>query len=472
MLPGWVIVFDTGKTLAKASLWDASGQLVEQQARRNLEIDIDGRRCLDAEGIEAWIVEVMSEFARKGPVSVIVPVGHGAAAAIVRNGRLACAIPDYEAPIPAELRRRYDALRDRFAATGSPGLPDGLNLGVQLYRLQEEQPELFEGDARILPWPQYWAWKMCGVAASEISSLGCHTDLWRPGEDQPSSLARGQGWAQRLAPLFHARQPLGTLTPEWSARTGLSPRVQVLCGLHDSNAALLASRGFPELAQAEGTVLSTGTWFVAMRTPGPGTHLDLESLPEARDCLVNIDVDGRPIPSARFMGGRELELLGGLEDLLEGMEKGDTASGLAAVLAAGTFVLPCWAQGVGPYPRSQGRWVAEPDNTSARRAAVALYAALMVDRMLELIGTRERLLIEGRFARSALFVQALARMRHDLQVYVNGGAEGGLRYGALRLVEPTLPPSGELQRVAPLESDLSEYRTQWRRLAYAEDPLR
>lgn len=463
MLPGRVVVFDVGKTLAKLSLLDAGGRLLEQMARRNLEVDISGRRCLDTEGIEAWAVEVMSEFARKGPVAAIVPVGHGAAAAIVRQGRLVCAVPDYEGPVSPELRRRYDALRDRFAVTGSPALPDGLNLGVQLYRLQDEQPELFRGDARILPWPQYWAWRMCGVAAAEISSLGCHTDLWRPGEDQPSILARSQGWAQRMAPMRHAGEALGTLTPEWSAHTGLSPQVRVLCGLHDSNAALLAARGFPELAKNEATVLSTGTWFVAMRTPGPDALLDLDALPETRDCLVNVDVDGRPIPSARFMGGRELELLGGLEN-------DDLAAGLATVLAAGVFVLPGWAPGVGPYPRSKSGWVCEPGNPAARRAAVALYAALMVDRMLELIGTRERLLIEGRFARSPLFVQALARMRPDLQVYVNGGAEGGLRYGALRLVDPSLPPPGELQIVAPLEKDLNEYKTQWRRLADANDP--
>jgi len=61
-------------------------------------------------------------------------------------------------------------------------------------------------------------------------------------------------------------------------------------------------------------------------------------------------------------------------------------------------------------------------------------------------------------------------MRPDVQVYVNGGAEGGLRYGALRLVDPGLPPPGELHIVAPLEKDLSEYKAQWRRLADANDP--
>ena len=461
VLPGRVIVFDIGKTLAKLSLWEADGRLLEQLTRRNLEIDVVGHRCLDVEGIEAWAIEVMSGFARKGAVFAIVPVGHGAAAAVVRQGRLACAVTDYEASISPELRSQYDALRDPFTATGSPALPDGLNLGVQLYRLGVEQPEVLQGEARILPWPQYWAWRMCGVTAAEISSLGCHTDLWRPAQHQPSDLAHGQGWAQRLAPLRHARESLGTLTPEWVARTGLSPQVRVLCGLHDSNAALLAARGFPELSGQEATTLSTGTWFVAMRTPGRGERLDPTTLSETRDCLVNVDVDGQPIPSARFMGGRELELLGGLDGR-------DDSNGLSSVLTAGSFVLPGWVPGVGPYPHSKGRWIAQPGTSAARRAAIALYAALMVDRMLDLIGAKERLLIEGRFAQCSLFVQALAQMRPGTQVYINGGADGGVSYGALRLIDPELPSPGELRRVVPLKEDLSGYRAQWLSLAEAE----
>jgi len=465
VLPGRVIVFDVGKTLAKLSLWDAAGRLLDQQLRPNRLVLIDGRRCLDTEGIEAWAVEAMAAFARQGPVAAIVPVGHGAAAAVVRRGLLACAVPDYEEQVPADLRRSYDALRDRFALTGSPRLPDGLNLGLQLYRLQVDHPDLFAGDARILPWPQYWAWRLSGVAAVEVSSLGCHTDLWRPVEDQPSTLARLQGWARRLAPLRHAGEVLGTLTPEWSARTGLSPQVRVHCGLHDSNAALLAARGLAELAGQEATVLSTGTWFVAMRTPADEAMVDLSKLPEQRDCLVNIDVDGRPIPSARFMGGRELEILGGID-----AADGDAGLGaLPGVLSSGAMALPGWAPGVGPYPRARGRWLVEPEDHVARGTAAALYAALMTDAALELIGARQRLLVEGRFAQSTLFVRALARLRPELEVFVHDGHDGGVSYGALRLIDPALPPAGRLQRVEPLDTDLEQYKARWRREAETEE---
>lgn len=466
MLPGRVIVFDVGKTLAKLSLWDMQGRLLEQRARPNRRVHAGDYLALDTDGIEAWLAQVLTEFAQLGPVAAIVPVGHGAAAAIVRDGRLVCPVPDYEEALSPGLRAAYDRGRDAFLHTGSPALPDGLNLGAQLHRLESLRPDALGGDAQILPWPQFWAWKLCGVAAAEVTSFGCHSDLWNPATAAPSALARARGWAQRFAPLRRAGDVLGTLDAAWSARTGLSPEVKILCGLHDSNAALLAARGFAEIAEREATVVSTGTWFVAMRTPGPGAAFDLAALPEPRDCLVNVDVHGRAVPSARFMGGRELEILGGM-DAIE-----DQAAALAvlpAVVGAGAMVLPTWAPGVGPYPRGRGRWIAEPTTPAARRAALGLYAALVVDTSLELIGARERLLIEGRFVRAEVFVRALAALRPDTEIHVSSGHEG-VPYGALRLIDPTLPPLVSLRRVEPLATDLAEYKTRWRLEAVRGEP--
>ena len=425
---------------------------------------VGGRRWLDTEGIERWLLDALTQFAQCGPVAAIVPVAHGAAAALVRDGRLACLVSDYEDPIPGDLRVTYDAQRDSFALTGSPALPDGLNLGAQLYRLEQERPELLSAHTCIIPWPQYWGWRLSGVAASEVSSLGCHTDLWRPGEGGPSSLARTRGWAQRLAPLRRAQEMLGQLREDWAARTGLSNAVQIYCGLHDSNAALLAARAFPQVAGRETTVVSTGTWFVAMRMSGMVAPCDLAALPESRDCLVNVDVEGRPVPSARFMGGRELELIGGLDV----SAPAEVSKALSQVIETRTMALPGWVPGVGPYPQAQARWSGEPRGAASRAAAGALYAALMTDASLDLIGGRERVIIEGRFASVEVFVRALAALRPDTQVLINNDQEGGVPFGALRLVDPTLAAHGSLQRVSPLGVDLSNYKLRWREAAEAQ----
>lgn len=458
-----IVVLDVGKTLSKLSLWSHDGRLLANTNRPNDRIDTGAYVCLDAAGIEEFLLDSLKTFAKIADVGAIVPVGHGAAAAIINPRGLVLPPIDYENPIPHSLREEYDAQRDPFTQTGSPALPDGLNLGAQLHYLESLHPNLFTAGVTILPWPQYWAWVLCGVAASEVTSLGCHSDLWRPLSQTPSELSVRRGWSQLIAPLQPAGVALGTLSPEWARRTRLAGDVKIYCGLHDSNAALLAARAFPEIADHEATVLSTGTWFVAMRTPAAGSEIHLASLDEKRDCLVNVDAYGNPIPSARFMGGREIELLTGVDTRRIDIRP-DQLTLLARVpdvLRSEAVVLPTLAPGCGPFPHGRGRWISMPTDEAPRRTAVCLYAALVADAALDLIGARDRLLIEGRFSESLVFVRALAALRPEMSVYVSH-AHSDVSFGALRLINPRLRAATSLVRVEPLPQDLTTYRERWR----------
>lgn len=457
-----IIVIDIGKTLAKLTLWDSDGSLIERRTRANPRAPANTFKPLDVEGLEGWIADTLTDFAGLADVGAIIPVAHGAAAAIVRDGRLIQAPSDYEAPIVGALHAAYLAERDPFAQTGSPALPLGLNLGAQLYRLRAARAQIFAAGSQILLWPQYWSWRLSGVGASEATSLGCHSDLWQPARERPSRLATRMGWAACLPPLRRAADILGPITPEWAERTGLPADTSIYCGIHDSNAALVAARGFPEIAGGEATVVSTGTWFVAMRTPDG--DVDLAALPEDRDCLVNIDAQGRPVPSARWMGGREIEMQIGIDTRRVDI-KPDQPALLATVpeiVARGRMLLPTFAKGVGPFPHMRGRWIDEPDDWIARRAAVCLYAAMVTNRSLDLIGARGAILIEGRFAEAEVFVRALASLRPGDAIYT-ANAHNDVSFGALRLINPALTPDGQLVRVTPLESDIAGYHTVWLR---------
>jgi sugar (pentulose or hexulose) kinase len=462
------VVLDVGKTLSKASLWKADGRLIKRRVRANPRIHRDSYDALDTAGIESWLVESLKEFATLAEVTAIIPVAHGAAAAIVRGDRLVTPAFDYESSIPEAIRNEYDALRDPFAFTGSPALGNGLNLGAQLYYQESLLPRLLEDDARILTWPQYWSWLLTGKAASEITSLGCHSDLWRPRQAAPSQLSVSRGWASHVAPLRAAAEVLGTLSPEWCARTGLTGDVQVHCGLHDSNAALVAARGYPQIAGRDATVLSTGTWFVAMRNLGDADSFQMENLSESRDCLVNVDIRGKLVPSARFMGGREIEVLTGGDAcrIESAAQQPALLAALPRVLASRAAVLPSFAPGSGPYASAPGSWVYPPADPYQRAAAISLYVALLADTSLDLIGAGNTLLVEGRFAESELFVRALASLRPDCAVYV-ARAQHEVALGALRLLHPALGVDASLLRVSPLDHDLGGYRQQWQQLAHS-----
>jgi hypothetical protein len=144
-------------------------------------------------------------------------------------------------------------------------------------------------------YPQYWAWRLSGVAASEITSLGCHTDLWQPSRQQYSSLVDRMGWNRLFPPMRPAWTALNTLKPELAARTGLPENCRVLCGIHDSNASLLRHLTVTPAP----AVLSTGTGH--RRRPGA----PLDALREQADMLANSDALGHAVPCIRFMGGRE-----------------------------------------------------------------------------------------------------------------------------------------------------------------------
>jgi len=459
MSGGWTIVLDVGKTLSKATLWDEGGRLVANRARLNLPGLSEGYASLDTAAIERWLESVLTEFAVLGPIGSIVPVAHGAAVALILHDRLECAPMDYEWQGSISDRQEYDEQRDPFALTGSPALPAGLNLGVQLHRLEKLRDR---GASKIVPWAQYWSWRLSGVMASELTSLGCHTDLWRPYQRRPSALAVRRGWAERLAPLTPAGSTLGLLSTQWASLTGLPANVEIACGLHDSNAALMDTRGHPDIQGRDVTVLSTGTWFVAMRAPASGDSIPAP-LPPHRDCLVNVDHGGSPVPSSRFMGGREIDILAGREEGAAAASVAAQLDAAAKVIQAGQMILPTAVPAVGPFPTAQQKIIGTPENALEATARAHIYAALVADVSLDLIGSRDCLIVEGRFSQSPVFVRTLHSLRPESRLLVSDGDHGVAR-GALRAIHRAVPYA-PLDQVAPLSIDVSRYRAEWRQRA-------
>jgi hypothetical protein len=192
----------------------------------------------------------------------------------------------------------------------------------------------------------------------------------------------------------------------------------------------------------------------------------LSSLPEERDCLANVDFRGQTVPSGRFMGGREIETIIGIDTRRVDIKPDQPAllAAVARVLKTESMLLPSLAPGFGPYPGATGHWENEPHDWFERRAAACLYAALVADKSLDLIGSKDILLIEGRFAEAEVFVRALASLRSNTRIFT-ANAHNDVSFGALRLILPDLKPRGELMAVAPLPEDISLYRDKWRLLA-------
>jgi L-fuculokinase len=448
-----VAVLDIGKTNAKVVVADPrTGEQIWSRAHPNGPLAGAPYRAIDAQAIETFVLSALGDAPRRAEIGVIVPVAHGACAALVTADGLALPVMDYEEPALEEVAEAYRALRDPFADTGSAFLPFGLNLGRQLHFLETRFIAPYKAARHLLLWPQYWAWRLSGVRANEVTALGCHTDLWRPRSASFSALAEGRGWARLLPPLKPAGAVIGPLRVSVTARTGLHPATAVLVGIHDSNASFLRHRLTREPGEPF-VVISSGTWTVMLAAGGR-----TEPLNEARDCLVNVDAFGEPVPTARFMGGREYAAIAGEE------APTPTVENLEAVLVAGAVAWPCFTAAGGPFQGRRGRLEGADGLKAAERAALAiLYCALVADVSLDLLEARGAIVIEGPFADNPLFGSLLAAFRPRQPVSLSHDHAGTIG-GALALAAPDDASLPRLTPCARLQSPrLAAYRRAWRR---------
>jgi sugar (pentulose or hexulose) kinase len=451
MAGAYVAVLDIGKTHAKVLLADPpSGEVAWSVQRTRTPHFADGLRQLDLEETWFWLLEALASAPGCERITDIVPVGHGAAAALIDARGTLLAAPDCEDPALDAVAAQYRAERDPFALTLSPELPLGLNLGRQLYYLQTREPQIFASAAHLLLHPQYWAWRLSGVTASEVTSLGCHTDLWQPRAAAPSLLAQRRGWSPLLPPLRRADAVLGPIDPGLVARTGLPAGCRVRCGIHDSNASWLAHRADAPATSAF-SVISSGTWVILMAR---GT--DLARLDEARDMLANVDAEGAPVATARFMGGREFAAIAGDSPAAA------TPDDMRQVLRRGAMALPSFGSAGGPFAGHRGQLTAADRLNAAERTALAtLYVALMCDLRLDELGATGPVIVDGPLAGDPLFLAVLAGLRPSAPVRAASSRAGTLR-GALVLAQAAGRNEASPAAASFVAPELDAYRRRWR----------
>jgi L-fuculokinase len=447
-----IAVLDVGKTNARVALVDArSGTEIWRAQRVNRVVSSPLVRELDIVEIERWLMRTLHQAPEKERVSAIVPIAHGAAAVMVDEHGAVVVAPDYEDSCFESVNDRYDAERDAFELTYSPSLPLGLNLARQLFFFEQQHPELFTRVAHILPYPQYWAWRLSGVMASEVSSLGCHSDLWFPRENTFSTLARRRGWAQRFPQVRFAGDVLGPLTAEVAQRTGLDPACRVVCGIHDSNASYLQHSIARPRSEAF-AVISSGTWTIVMASAADPARLRAD-----RDMLASADAFGSPVPTARFMGGREYEVIAPSKAVPD-------ERALDAVVKRGAMAVPAFASS-GPFATHRGKLISAENVNERECAAVAtLYTTLMIDLLLQSLGAQGDAIVDGPLSTNPLFPGLLAAFRPSSRILAAPARASGGR-AACFLAGIDVPPNEAPVASAPLQvRGLDAYRAAWRRL--------
>lgn len=296
-----VAIFDVGKTNKKLFLFDEHYDIVFERSARFLEtVDEDGDPCENLESLRLSVFDSLHEIFRLGEfdVKAINFTSYGASFVYLdESGRPLTPLYNYLKTYPKTLEEclhsAYGGVEEFSLATASPAL-GSLNSGLQLYRLQQEKPDVYEKLKYAVHLPQYLSFLVSGQVYSDMTSIGCHTALWDFAKNGYHQWVKDTGIENKLAPVVKGDEVFSAAFPGSTYKVGV--------GLHDSSSALI-----PYLLNFHEPfiLISTGTWCISLN-PFNDEGLTKEQL--EKDCLFYMTYAGTPVKASRLFAGYEHEV--------------------------------------------------------------------------------------------------------------------------------------------------------------------
>lgn len=295
-----IAIFDVGKTNKKLFLFDEHYRIVfERSARFTETVDEDGDPCENLASLRLSVFDSLHEVFRRDDfeIKAINFSTYGASFVYIdESGKPLTPLYNYLKDYPATLKEKfynqYGGEESFALQTASPVL-GSLNSGMQLYRLKYEKPTIFGQVYKALHLPQYMSFLISGKVYSDMTSIGCHTNLWDFQKNDYHDWVKQEEMLEKLAPIVPADSVFQASFPGNNYAVG--------AGFHDSSAALI-----PYLVSFTKpfVLLSTGTWCISLNpfNEEPLTSSDLKA-----DCLSYIHYQGKPVKASRLFAGYEHE---------------------------------------------------------------------------------------------------------------------------------------------------------------------
>jgi sugar (pentulose or hexulose) kinase len=412
-----IAIFDVGKTNKKLFLFDQSYNIVYERSARFLEtVDEDGDPCENVESLRLSIFDSLRQVFNKKDycIKAINFSAYGASFVYLdEEGTPLTPLYNYLKSYPEHLLQqfyqKYGGMEAFSQTTASPVL-GSLNSGLQLYRLKYEKPEVYQQVKFALHLPQYLSYLISGKACSDITSIGCHTNLWNFRTNGYHEWVRSEGIDAKLAPLANYDEVSKAAFPGTNYLVGI--------GLHDSSAALI-----PYLVnfQEPFVLLSSGTWCISLN-PFNETPLTTEELKE--DCLCYLQYQGNPVKASRLFSGKQHE---------------DGVKRIAGYFQQDVIKYRNLAYDPDFYAMLKrknenpiGRGSFEARDLSAFQTDIEAYYQLMMDIVaLQVQSTNlvlknspvKRLFVDGGFSKNSIFMNLLAASFPQLEVYAASVAQ-------------------------------------------------
>jgi sugar (pentulose or hexulose) kinase len=295
-----IAIFDVGKTNKKFFLFDEKyGIVLERTTQFPETTDEDGFACDDVQLLQNWVQQTLADIyaLEKFDLKAVNFSAYGASFVYIdEQGNTVAPLYNYLKPYPQQLTERfygqYGTELEVAIQTASPVLGN-LNSGLQLYRIKYDKPDLYEKIGQALHLPQFLSYLVTRQPFSDITSIGCHTQLWNFAENKYHRWVTNEGIDKKLPPVF----PSDDVVPfEFEGK-----RILAGVGLHDSSAALIP---YLTCFTEPFILISTGTWCITLN-PYNDKVLTREEL-EA-DCLCYMGYHGKPVKASRLFAGNEHE---------------------------------------------------------------------------------------------------------------------------------------------------------------------
>ncbi len=406
------IVLDIGKTNVKLTFVDSiNNKTIKFFTTKQKNTYRHGIKILNSNSIFEWALKKITYIGKKHNLDKFVCTAHGTSIALISyDDKELLACTDYEYKFD-KLFNNYKKIAPKFNESFSPFLENGLNIGQQIYYLYKRKQKLIKETKYILNYPQYIVWKLTSSFSSEISYVGCHTHLWDFKRNKLSSFVKKIKLEKKFPKIRKAWDTIG------QRKIGES-NLKIINGIHDSNASYLY---FKNSDIKNFTLVSTGTWYIIFNQKTP-----LKNLNPSLDMLANIDVFGKPVPTMRFMGGREYDHLMGVFKI------SNKTRAIKNFSFHDYLIYPSYASGGGFSINKINIGFYEGLNKGQIYYLICLYISFVINFCLNQMKSSNTIILDGPITKNITIMKILSSLRKK-QIVLKNKREIGTTLGATNL---------------------------------------
>ena len=405
----------------------------------------------------------MSHLSKKYNLKHFISAGHGSGIVFVgedfdlNDDGTTLPMIDYEQSIPADIEKSYEKICGDFYDRGSKIMGSASHAARQMLWAETVEPHKFKKSKWVLGVAQYWAWRLSGVAVSEVTSLGAQSHLWNTLEKNWSKIVYKKNWHKLLPPVKQTFSCLGKIREKLVKNYNLPRDMLVYVGGHDSsiNFYRYQAAGLKNIC-----AISTGTWIVAM-----ADNVTLNLIKESLSMTINSDVSGEIVGGSLAQGGREYEILSNANSKDFRVD----IPSLIKIIKQQTIAIPSFGNYDGPFPGSANRgkiFGPIPKNQKEKHALAVLYTALLTFTCAEKFGNNRDLILDGSYLRDTVFAQIVAKLCDKRKTYFDNETYGIASGAALLCFHGKILPKLNLNTPQTIQQfpDLSNYKKKWKKL--------